>query len=282
MNVSDLFKDSFNYATKDWSKILILGAFIIGIFILTVITGASVVFKQYVVTAAFFVITLICLLIVGLVYNGYSLGIIRDTISNKNVTEVINESDNSLPEFDWSNNIMDGLKVLVLSIAYMLIPAIIGIILAFALGVFSDIHLLNQSLNIYNQTTGAQIPTSVTGAFLVQTQTAMFFVNVITTILSVLFTLIAIVAMGRLAETNKLSSIIEFGEIFETISNIGWGNYIVWFILFYVLLIVIAAISALVIFIPILGFIIYFLIIPGFLTVFGARAIGLIYNESKQ
>ena len=50
----------------------------------------------------------------------------------------IDDQEESLPEFKWSDNIVDGLKVLVLNIVYMIIPVIITLVFAYALGVFSE------------------------------------------------------------------------------------------------------------------------------------------------
>jgi len=256
MEITELFKDSFNYATKDWLKIIILGVLIIGFIILALVTMSTIMLRNWIITAILGIITIIFLLIVALIYNGYGLNIIKNTINNE---------DDNLPEFDWINNLFDGLKVLVLSIFYGLIPIIIGLILALIFGVFSNFTAVN-ALNY------SSVPIA---------SSAILIVNITTTILAILFTLVGIIAMARLAETGRLASIIEFEEIFNTISNIGWGNYIAWFIIFYIIIILIGLITAVINFIPILGTIIYMLIIPGFLNIFKSRSIGLIYNESK-
>lgn len=279
MNISELFKNSFKYPTKDWGKVLILGLLIIGLFILMIIAGISLVFAQAIPIAIVFVIALIFAIIVGLIYSGYGLSVIRETIFNKNVA--IDDQEESLPEFKWSENIVDGLKVLVLNIVYMIIPVIITLILAYALGVFSEFASINQSLNIYNQT-GAYLPNSIAAGYMVSNGYAVAIVNTVAAILSVVFSLFAFIAMAKLAESGKLGSIIKFREITDTISRIGWGDYIVWFILLYIIVVVISFIAALIIFIPIIGFIIYLLIIPPFLTLFQSRSIGLIYNEADN
>ena len=279
MNISELFKNSFKYPTKDWGKVLILGLLIIGLFILMIISGISLLFAQAIPIAIIFVIALIFAIIVGLIYSGYGLSVIRETIFNKNVA--IDDQEESLPEFKWSENIVDGLKVLVLNIVYMIIPVIITLVLAYALGVFSEFASINQSLNIYNQT-GAYLPNSIATGYMVSNGYAVAIVNTVAAILSVVFSLFAFIAMAKLAESGKLGSIIKFREITDTISRIGWGDYIVWFILLYIIIVVISFIAALIIFIPIIGFIIYLLIIPPFLTLFQSRSIGLIYNEADN
>lgn len=280
MNITELFKDVFNYSTRDWGKVLILGALIFGILILALITGISAIFGQIAVVAIIGIITGLFAIIVGLIYNGYGLTVIRDTIINRNIS--IAGKEPTLPEFKWSENIIDGLKVLILTILYMIIPAIVGIILAYGLGVFSDVVVINQTMNIYNQT-GAHLPyTFSTISMGGSAGFSIAIVHTVTVLLAIIFTLFATIAMARLAETGRLGSIIEFNEIINTISKIGWGNYIIWFILLYIIVTLISLIAALIIFIPILGIIIYLFIIPAFLIIFKSRAIGLIYNASKE
>lgn len=280
MNITELFKDAFNYSTRDWGKILILGLLIFGILILALLMGVSAIFGQIIVVTILGIITVIFAIAVGLIYNGYSLSVIRDTIINKNVSVV--DKEEALPDFRWSENIIDGLKVLILTIVYMIIPVIVGIILAYGLGVFSDAAIINQTMNMYNQSTGAQLPFVFSTMYMGFAGFSITIVHTVTMILAIIFTLFAIIAMGRLAETGRLGSIIEFSEIINTISKIGWGNYIIWFILLYIIVTLISLVAALIIFIPVIGIIIYLLIIPAFLIIFESRAIGLIYNESKE
>ncbi|MBZ9570283.1 DUF4013 domain-containing protein [Methanobrevibacter sp. TMH8] len=279
MDVTEIFKDAFKYSTGDWGKITILGLLIFGILILAFLTGISAIFGQFIAVAIFGAITAIFSIIIGLVYYGYGLSVIKDTIVNPNVS--VEGQKRQLPEFEWSENIIDGFKVLILSIVYMIIPIIVAIVLYYLLGV-SNASSLNQTLNLYNQTNGLQIPYMMSTVYMGALGFSMFIVHTVTVILSIIFSLFAIIAMGRLAETGKLGSIFEFGEISNTISKIGWGNYIIWFILLYIIVILISLVAALVIFIPIIGIIAYLLIVPAFLLVFRSRAIGLIYNESKK
>jgi len=259
MNITEIFKDSFNYSTIDWVKMLILGALLIGVAGFLSLSLTTALYGQFVISIILAIIAIIYSIFVGLTYEGYSLSIIRDTINGVN---------DVLPKFDWINNLVDGFKVLVLNFLYCLVPAIVGMILAFVLGAPTEINALNNM-------------TSPTTILLAQTSAAMSIANIITFVLAVLFSLISTIAMARLAETGRLGSIFEFGEIFNTISNIGWGNYIAWFILNRVIIVVIAAVAAVICIIPIVGIFAYLLFIPGFLTIFASRATGLIYNESK-
>ena len=93
------------------------------------------------------------------------------------------------------------------------------------------------------------------------------------------------IAVARLAETGKLSEIFNCREIFNDIGKIGWGKYIVWFILLYLILIVISLILTFLQSIQYLDLIIALLsilLIQPFLLLFSSRALGLIYRESKE
>ena len=112
MNITELFKDTFKYSSSDLGKILILGTLIFPVMFSLFVTMTSAISGQYVITAILGAITVIFTLITYLIYGGYSLSVIRDTIVNKNVYS--NKQKILLPEFAWSENIIDGLKVFIL------------------------------------------------------------------------------------------------------------------------------------------------------------------------
>lgn len=276
MNITEIFKDSLIYPTKDLNKLVTLGALMIIVVVLSIFTSVTILIRQFIASSILGVITAIIIIIVGLIYTGYSLSIIKKTIESRNISENIE----SLPHFNWNKNIVDGIKVLILKIVYMIIPIIVTVILAYALGIFTDAAMISQYLS--NNTHISLVSNSSAMLFFNQFNANLSIVQGIAIILALIFTLFAIIAQARLAETSKLSAIFEFREIFDSISKIGWGNYIVWFILLLVILIIIATIASIIIAIPVIGLIIYFLIVVPFLIIFASRAIGLIYNESKE
>jgi hypothetical protein len=151
----------------------------------------------------------------------------------------------------------------------MIIPAIVGIILIAIFGVASSTI----------STTAMSNPTQIVTLMF----STSFIAIAITLIFVIFFVLLATIAMGRLAETGSFGSIFEFKEIYETIAEkIGWTNYLVWAILFFYIAALIGIISLLINVIPGIGTIVFFLTIPGFLIIFKSRAIGLIYNNSKE
>ncbi|MCL2116254.1 MAG: DUF4013 domain-containing protein [Methanobrevibacter sp.] len=274
MNVTEIFKDSLIYPTKDLNKLVILGSLITIVAILAILTVFSFITMSFSLPTVLGIITLISALIVGFIYNGYSLSIINETIENKQMVENIN----SFPDFNWSNNIVDGIKVWVLDIIYMIIPVIVTAIFAYVLLSFmpapiGDLNITQLSTSLLSN------PNSL--EYSAQLNTLMIGVQGLFTILSLVFTLFAKIAKVRLAETSRLSSIFEFEEIYNSIAKIGWGDYIVWFILLIVISSIIGVIMGIIFIIPIIGPIVFFLLFVPFMLIFESRATGLIYNESK-
>lgn len=256
MNVTDFIKDSFNYSSQDWSKILILGACCIIIVVLmglidfAIIAALSGSQSGILGFILLFIVNLIFSALIIMTLGGYGLGVVRETLADVAAP---------VPEFEFGNVLNDGLKVLVLGIIYGIVPIIIMFLLSFVFGAAASITTLD--------------PYAILGSF--------FGIILITGIVTIFFSLLAIIAFAKLAETDDIGSIIEFGEILETISKIGWGNYLVWLIVLWLVSLVVMFIVSFINIIPILGQILYVLIVPGFMVLFGSRAIGLIYNESK-
>ena len=256
MSVTELFKDSFNYAVKDSCKIFTLGAFVVGIFILIFLASVTGVFGLT-FTAVFGLLAAILGIITALIYNGYGLSVLRETIN----------SNENLPEFNWLQDIVDGIKVVILFIIYMIIPVFIGIILFVLFGIAIDITALNQSISTN--------PLTLVSAF-----SGIAIIYPIVVFIMLVFDVVAIIAMARLAETGRFDSIFEFKEILEKIDSIGWGDYIIFLFALYVISLLIAGVALLIGLIPVVGFILYLLVVPAVLTIFKSRALGLIYKSA--
>ncbi len=103
---------------------------------------------------------------------------------------------------------VDGLKVLVASLIYAIIPLSV---------MFAGLApLLIKTPPLYS---GSSI-------FLV------FFgiQTVLAVILLFAFMLVGTVAIGYMIRTNEFSKIFAFSEIFQIIRRIGWGDYLLWYI----------------------------------------------------
>lgn len=108
MKISEIFKDSLTYPSSDWNKLLILGLLIIVANIVTFLPAVGISLHNIGITGLLLTIVSIISLIINLFIMGYSFNVIRETISNINV----------LPEFNAGDNLIDGIKVFIITIVY--------------------------------------------------------------------------------------------------------------------------------------------------------------------
>ena len=277
MEITEILEDSFKYPIQDWTKILILGVLLLIPTIFAIFPVLALAFNQITAFWILFLIVIIIAIVSLLIVYGYCLSVTRESIFGSN----------DLPNLEFLKNIVDGLKLIVVNIVYYIIPLIVTIIVAYATGLFNNLSQLftymtqTYILTSQNATAIPQIPQEL----LVSLGVSLLIVGIVAFITFVLATLFFEIAVARLAETEKLSEIFNCKEIFEDIGKIGWGKYILWFILIYLILIAVSMILGALQTIPIVNLIIsllsLLLVLP-FLLLFGSRALGLIYKESKE
>lgn len=180
--------------------------------------------------------------IVNFVSGGYYLRIIKSTLAGLE----------EIPDFDDLGELfIDGIKLLIVGIIYFIIPFIFIVI-------------------------GVALSAS-----------GLFFSTLIFVIFGlVIFFLISI--MGLMGVVNMayydsdIGAALRFQEIIERIETIGWGNYISYIIVLWVVLVVLGAILSLIS--GILFFIGFILAAIGtaYLIMFQARFVALIFTESEQ
>ncbi|MBU4534687.1 MAG: DUF4013 domain-containing protein [Euryarchaeota archaeon] len=161
-----------------------------------------------------------------------------------------------LPEFDeWGDMLVDGLKVFLVGFVYFLIPAIILFI-----GIGGSIF--------------AMTPTGDPTTFF-----ALFGATaLIAAIVAFILGLMLYIALANMAYYDSdLGAAFRFSEILEIISQIGWVDYILW----YIVLVVVGAVGGFIVsilnFIPILGTIVAALVVYPYLSLINSRALALIY-----
>lgn len=260
MKISEIFKDSFNYPSTNWNNLLILGVLVIIANIVTIIPAFGIELSSIGLTGILLTIVSIISLIINLIIAGYSFSIIQKTIRNVAI----------LPEIEFGENLVNGIKVLLITIVYYLIPLIVTLIVAYVTGAFNS---LMEVIALNGATISNALATNLVISF--------FTVAIIALILFIIFTLIATIAIARFADKGNMGAAFEVGEIFDTIGKIGWGNYIVWYILLILILIIIEFIMGLINLIPVIGIIISLLFFSPYITIFASRATGLIYNEKN-
>ena len=180
---------------------------------------------------------------------GYLFRIIKSTLAGLD----------ELPDFDEIGEMfVDGLKVFVVGIVYSIPVIIISLIINVIVGSSSSSTL---SLN----------PAMIWGLVLA------YIVYIIVAVIVGLIEVIAIVNMAYY--DGDLGAAFKFSEILDRIAKIGWGKYIITYIVIAVVAFVGFLIGLLTLII-IVGIILIPLVIAPFIYMFGARAIALLFTES--
>jgi len=85
--------------------------------------------------------------------------------------------------------------------------------------------------------------------------------------------LIHLIGISNMIKKDNLGKAFAFSEIFNIVGKIGWGSYILWLIIMFVLFIIVSGLRA----IPGIGWIVMAIIFPVFLVFLG-RALGSMYE----
>jgi hypothetical protein len=164
---------------------------------------------------------------------------------------------------------IDGIKLFVICIVYMIVP-IIAFIITIGYAVFGIIS------------TGGDI----SAQSILPIAGGLIGGIILTLILSFIFLLLGIIGSVRFARTESMGEAFAIGEIVSTIGKIGWLNYIlsliVLFIAVAIIMIVIIVIEVILAFIPIIGWLIGWIIslfISPFLSLMTSRYYSLLYDE---
>lgn len=157
------------------------------------------------------------------------------------------------PELEnWGGLFIDGIKLLIVGIIY----AIPIIIVAFVMG---------------SGAAGAATTTGNIAAF-----GAMGLGLLVVFILAIIIGIILPIAYIRFSRTESFGEAFNFGAIFEHIGKIGWINYIIALI---ILAVVIGVIEVILMLIPILGQLLFLILMPAFI-IFSARYMTLVYDSA--
>ncbi len=224
MDIGENITDSIKYPIQDLFKILIL----------TVISIIP---------------------IVNFICGGYFIRIIKSTLAD--VDEV--------PEFDDLLELfIDGIKMIIIYLIYMIVPLILFIA--------GFVFLLPAAdASYYSEVS------MFTGVSFV-----LFF---IAAVLMLLISIIACMGIANMAYfDSEIGAAFRFGEIMDRISAIGWGSYILWFIALILVSGVISfvanAIGGILTFL-LVGFLIIYVGLA-YLVMFQARSVALTFKASLE
>lgn len=271
--IRDIFEEGLRYPFKDVKKVIILGLFSFLIAIISYIplililgdVGTSLAYEAYpsampypsleIIEVSLIILLLIVLIAIPML--GYRYRVIDFSIKRID----------ALPEFnEFGSMIMDGFKYLLARLGYGIILGMIGFILA----------------NIYSMlvVSGAE-PLLIALTFI-----AFVLIFIIITIFVLLFMKMGIANMIK--NDGAISKAFIFQEIWEIISKIGLGRYILLILIMDLFSagigIVIGLVTGIFAIIPIVSIIISLLealIVTPYLNIFECRIIGSIYNLSQ-
>jgi hypothetical protein len=172
------------------------------------------------------------------------------------MTRVIKETPVSLeppPLRDYGDMFIQGLKVAIAVFLYMLVPLILIVLGAgaFIFGAFG--------MGMFYPAFGAL------GIGLL----------VVGIILAFGIAIVMAMAIVHMVKNNSFGKAFAVGEILGMIGKIGWGKYILWLIVMFIIWVVVMAVGS----IPLIGWLISLIIAPIFLIFFG-RSAALIYSEA--
>jgi len=170
-----------------------------------------------------------------------------------NVIKEPRDSEQLPPLDNYFELWIQGLKIFVASIIFMIIPLILAIPFIFLVAL-----------------AWISIP------FLATVGWFLAIVLVIGGVLLAFFlAIILVMAIVNMLKKDSFSKAFAFGEIFDVIGEVGWGTYILWLLIIFICSIIVAGIGS----IPLIGWILSLLIAPIF-GVFAARSASLVYSEA--
>ncbi len=200
--------------------------------------------------------------IVDWIVIGYAARVLRET-----------PSSDVPPKLDkYGEMFVDGAKIFFATLIYMIIPLVL-----IGAGIATFAVSMPWSLFLQGGTIGSGGNQSIPN---VNPGTMMFsgaglVLVLIGAVLAFFLLLILSIGIAHMTRTGKFGKAFAFGEIFSIIRGIGWAKYIVWVIVIFVIAVIVGGIAGA---IPAVGWLISLIISP-FLTVFIFRSLGLLYNE---
>jgi hypothetical protein len=180
--------------------------------------------------------------IVNLIVVGYFAKVVRESPSSKEVPKVEG----------YGQMFVQGLKLAVVGILYMIIPMIL---------ILSGVAFAAMPGYGYGYGFWSMGPLGI-GLAIVGVVAAFF------------IAIVAAIGIVHMIKQNSFGKAFAFREIVKIIGRIGWGKYLAWIIVVFVLALIVGGIAA----IPAVGWIISLIISPIF-GVFVARSAALVYNE---
>lgn len=242
MEIGDIISKSFKYPLNNGTQFMKVAVLYLLLIVPVFFSVLMIIFANSSAILVSAIITIICYLIFALIIGGYFLSVMKEGISSSNL----------MPEFDFSKNIVDSIKVWVLGLLFSLIPGIIiGILLLI-------VTRFGSSETVFG---------------------GIICIAFIALILEIIFCMLLSISLLRLANYDSLSEALNFSAIKEDLKAIGIGNLIVLLVVLGIISGAILFITGFLIFIPIVGTIIYIMFIVPYTYLAVCYGLGLMYSE---
>ncbi len=270
----EIIKEAMVFPSKDIVKLAVY----IALSVVSVLLGAfGIIYLAIGVASQSFwiiigLIAFIAALILGFITTGYIVSIIRSGI----------EHEESAPQFMWKENLVTGIKFVVLNIVYFIIPAIVVLILGWVTNLFGMASIMFTRMMYASMAAPANATVTIADvvpqSMIISFGNSLIIVGIVAFILFVIFGFLEIMGQCRLAKTDSLGYAVNIPEAFKDIGRIGFGKVIGLTVLIFVIILVInCIISGLNAYIA--GFSILSIIVTPYLSFFAARASGLLYSD---
>lgn len=276
MEIMEIIQDAFIFPSQNLEKLAIY--IVLTVVVGLLIGGGLALSLLSAMNASYLAIIGVILLIIGiilaLIISGYQLAILKTGI----------DLDDEAPAFDWKNDLINGIKLLIVGIVYFIIPAIIVLIVGLVTNVPGNfMKIINEaSVAPANATamansTGVAVNT-VSQSTLAAFGTSLTITAIVAFVLLIIFAFIETMGQARLANTGSLGHALNIPEAAKDLTRIGIGKVVAVVIL---VIIIVAVVNA------ILGYLtgqvsqlsILSLIVTPYLAFFTQRASGLLYSD---
>ena len=251
LKISEIIIESLKYPLDDEENFKYVahfgGLLLVAIIIFALFVGLGSLFGKDIIGAFFAVgiaVAAITSAIVFLILPGYGLSVMKEGIKRSG----------TIPEFDIGTNIIDTIKLVILSFIYNIIPGIIIFILFVLVGVI-----------------GATTKS-------VATLFPLIIVIIIAIILTIAFEFLLLVATLRLAQYGSFSEALSFSNVIADLKQIGiLKTAVVWVAVVFINSLISGVMIALIY--TGIGIIAIPIIVLPFSVLFNAYAAGLLYSD---
>lgn len=241
MDVGKIVSNSLKYPFRNIKKLPIL--FVLFVLVALIPIG-MVLDNRYILICGFIAFFIFILFVPGYLFSMVRIGIHESAV---------------FPSLTFGNTIYDSIRLWVLRMAYMIVPALVFFISLSTVGM-SSLNMLYEF----------KIPSFIL---------AFGMVLLLVLVVYIIFEVLLFFAKARLAYLDSLTEALKINRVLSDIRNIGIFNIIKWLIIMAILMIVVSVVSSWIIAIPYVGLLIYIGVVLPILESIGNYSLGLLYSN---